>query len=202
MNMDELSEQEIGMQIVEATSLVYQELGPGLIKDVYTGVLEMELTERGISSKPSVPITIQHRGRTFPHAFKASMIVENKFILDISADEIPVHGGSRRLLTFLRYTGLQYGYVLNFGLQLHRERFTHIPRRIEDPILHRSRGIASARSRLQPGLSETRRSLKPSSAETVAQTNTNGHIPANGNGLNGHSGLNGANGSNGHFPKT
>ncbi len=148
--MSELSEQEIGMQIVEASTLVFQELGPGLIKKVYAGVFEMELEERGLKVETNIPVTIRHRGRTFADAFRADMIVEDRFIIDITADEEPRPGRDRRLLTFLRYTRLQYGYNLNFGNYLHRERVTHVPRRVNDPILLQSRGIASAKGHVQP----------------------------------------------------
>ena len=90
-------------------------LGPGLLESVYAVILQRKLEERGYSVKREVPIPVEYEGVTFEMGFRADLVIENCFIVELkSVDKIaPVHW--KQLLTYLRVTGYRLGLLINFG---------------------------------------------------------------------------------------
>ena len=105
-----LSSRVIGLAIS-----VHRELGPGLLESVYEECVHAELLGAGLSTERQVPFPIVYRGHRLDAAFRADLIVERQVLLEIKAiDHIsPVH--EAQVLTYLRFSGVPIGLLLNFN---------------------------------------------------------------------------------------
>ncbi|NLG83248.1 MAG: GxxExxY protein [Firmicutes bacterium] len=110
-----MNENEIGRIVVDAALTLHREVGPGLLQSVYEAVLARELTARGLRVERQVPISIEYRGIQFDDGFRADMIGENMVILELKAVESITDVHKKQLLTYLRLTGMELGFLLNFG---------------------------------------------------------------------------------------
>lgn len=112
--MDEHLE-HIATDVVDCAMKLHLSLGPGLLESVYAVILQRKLEERGYSVKREVPIPVEYEGVTFEMGFRADLVIENCFIVELkSVDKIaPVHW--KQLLTYLRVTGYRLGLLINFG---------------------------------------------------------------------------------------
>jgi len=86
-----------------------------LLEVVYEAALAMMLRERGFSVKRQVTIPIELLGMRFDEGFRADLIVNSKFIVELKSIEklAPVH--SKQLLTYLRLYNSPLGLLINFG---------------------------------------------------------------------------------------
>ena len=96
-------------------------LGPGLLESVYTVILQRKLEERGYVVEREVPIAIVFEGMKFEMGFRADLIVNKCFIIELKSVErlAPVH--AKQLLTYLKLTGFRLGLLINFGEPLLRD---------------------------------------------------------------------------------
>lgn len=115
--MDEKFER-IARDVVDASIKLHMALGPGLLESVYTVILEKKLQARGFAVERKVAIPIEYEGEQFEVGFRADLIVDNCFIIELKSVEklAPVHG--KQLLTYLKLTGFRLGLLMNFGEEL------------------------------------------------------------------------------------
>ncbi|MFO1501931.1 MAG: GxxExxY protein [Verrucomicrobiota bacterium] len=69
----------------------------------------------------------------FHEGFRADLIVENLVIVELKSVERVSPAHKRQVLTYLRWTGLKLGYLLNFGEALMRDGITRIIHGTLDP---------------------------------------------------------------------
>lgn len=113
-----MTEDEVGREIVDSAVSIHRALGPGLLETVYEVVLTHELSKRGLNVERQTPIAIQYDGLKFDQGFRADIIVESKVIVELKSVETLNKVHKKQLLTYLRLTGKQLGYLLNFGADL------------------------------------------------------------------------------------
>ena len=119
-----MNENCIGREVVDAAIVVHRELGPGLLETVYEIVLLDELRKRGLSAERQVPIPIVCRGVRFDEGFRADIIVEDRVIIELKSVERITNAHKKQLLTYLKLTGMNLGYLLNFGAALMKSGIT------------------------------------------------------------------------------
>jgi len=130
-----MTENEIGKQVVDVAIRVHRELGPGLLEIVYEVVLLHELRQRGLQVARQVPIDIEYQGLKFNEGFRADLIVENKVILELKCVEKLNNAHKKQLLTYLRFTGMRLGYLLNFSESLMKDGITRTVNRLVEENL-------------------------------------------------------------------
>ena len=105
----------ISKVIVNAAYQIHTDWGPSLMESVYSITLAGEIADRGytVDREKAVPIT--YRGRTFPEAYRADLIVEQSLIIEVKSVVAlaPIH--HKQLLTYLRLSGCKLGLLINFG---------------------------------------------------------------------------------------
>lgn len=128
-----MDENEIGKIAVDSAVQIHRELGPGLLETVYEIVLAKELERRGLKIQRQVSVPIVYRDIRFDEGFRADILVEDKVILELkSLDQIAkVH--SKQVLTYLRLTGLQLGFLLNFGSPLMKDGISRVVNGLPEP---------------------------------------------------------------------
>ena len=82
---------------------------------MYKVILQKKLKDRGYLAEREVPIPIEYEGTKFEMGFRADLVVDDCFIVELKSLEklAPVH--SKQLLTYLKVTGHRLGLLINFG---------------------------------------------------------------------------------------
>jgi GxxExxY protein len=113
--------EEISAIVVDTAFHLHQDLGPGLLESVYEAILARMLEDRGLRVERQKPIPIEYHGVRFDEGFRADLLVEGVFIIELKSVEklAPVH--SKQLLTYLRLMRLPMGLLINFGSALFKD---------------------------------------------------------------------------------
>jgi GxxExxY protein len=117
-------EDRIGALLVDTAVKIHRELGPGLLESVYEAVLAHELRRRNLQVARQVPIAVVYQGLRFDEGFRADLLVEGKVIVELKCVERLNNAHRKQLLTYLRLTGLQLGFLLNFAEPLMKNGIT------------------------------------------------------------------------------
>ncbi len=110
--------EQIAKLIVHCAIKVHKALGPGLLESVYQKCLAYELERSGLIVKCEVPVPVQYGDVKIDAGFRADMIVENSIIIENKTVEqiAPIH--EAQLLTYLKLTNLNIGFLLNWNVTL------------------------------------------------------------------------------------
>ena len=120
--MSELDDMErLAETVVDVGLGLHRELGPGLFESVYEAVLEHRLNKAGISVERQKPIAIAVDGLSFPDAFRADLLLEDKLLIELksSPQNTPLY--IRQTLTYIRLINKPFGLILNFGCEKFRD---------------------------------------------------------------------------------
>lgn len=111
--VNDLSEQCIG-----AALNVHRALGPGLLESAYQRCLSREFELQGLRYAEEVPIHLEYKGISVDHAYRVDLVVEDVLAIEIKS-VVQLHSiHAAQLLTYLRFTGLRCGLLLNFNVVL------------------------------------------------------------------------------------
>jgi GxxExxY protein len=107
---------ETARQIVDAAFMVHSTLGPGLLESVYEQCLACELRARNVGVDCQVPLPVLYRDIRVEAGFRMDMVVSSLVIVEVKATErmLPVH--EAQLLTYLKLSGYQIGFLINFNV--------------------------------------------------------------------------------------
>ena len=116
-----MTDKELTYKIIHCAMEVYNNLGPGLLEDVYEKALMFELQNAGLKAQNQVCLPVFYKGADLGKTFRVDVIVEDKVILELkSVDRLePVF--YKQLLSYLKLSGKRYGYLINFN----EEDFRH-----------------------------------------------------------------------------
>lgn len=101
---------------IGAAMEVHKHLKPGMLESAYLRCLARELSLLGIHHEREVPIDIVYKGERIETAYRLDLLIEGKLIIEVKsvAALTPLHDA--QLLTYLRFTGLHVGLLLNFNV--------------------------------------------------------------------------------------
>jgi len=119
-----MTENEIGTVVVDTSIAIHRELGPGLLETVYEMVLGFELTRRGLKVERQVPIPIRYQELRFDEAVSRRPDCGRKSHCRAESVERVVAAHRKQVQTYLRFSGLKLGYLLNFGEALMKDGIT------------------------------------------------------------------------------
>ncbi|MFZ4594674.1 MAG: GxxExxY protein [Verrucomicrobiaceae bacterium] len=107
--------ERIAKDVVDAAMKLHIALGPGLLESVYTVLLEKKLQERDYAVEREKAIPVEFEGVKFEMGFRADLIINGCFIVELKSVErlAPVH--AKQLLTYLKLTEMRLGLLINFG---------------------------------------------------------------------------------------
>ncbi len=112
-----MSLNEISYQIRGAVFDVYNELGPGLMENVYEKALIIELLNRGLQVENQVPIEVLYKGFDLGLQYRLDVLVNKQVIIELKSVEIllPVH--HKQLITYLKLARKPLGFLINFNTE-------------------------------------------------------------------------------------
>jgi iron complex transport system substrate-binding protein len=110
--------ERIASDVVDASMKLHKALGPGLLESVYRVILQKKLIDRGYRVKKEEPIPVVYEGIQFEMGFRADLLINECFIVELKSISklAPVH--AKQLLTYLKLTGFRLGLLINFGEEL------------------------------------------------------------------------------------
>jgi GxxExxY protein len=110
-----MSENEIGRIVLDKSFEIHRTLGPGLLESVYEKALEFELIQSKILVTSQVPVPLVYKEIKFEAGFRLDLLIENKVIVEIKANDglAPVHFA--QILTYLKLADKKLGYLINFN---------------------------------------------------------------------------------------
>jgi GxxExxY protein len=107
---ENLTERIIGLAIE-----VHRNTGRGLLESVYVQCLCFEFGQAGIPYERQVGIPVTYKGMTMDDGFRADIVVDRRFILEIKAVAAIVPTHEAQLQTYLRMSGIPVGLIFNFN---------------------------------------------------------------------------------------
>lgn len=110
--------EELGQQVIGAAIEVHKELGPGLLESCYEKCLVQELRGLNISVEAQKTIPLFYKGTKIEEALRVDLLIEQQIILELkSVDKLnEIH--MAQILTYLKLTKLNLGYLINFNVLL------------------------------------------------------------------------------------
>jgi len=117
---------EISYQIRGAVFDVYNELGPGLMENVYEKALIIELLNRGLHIENQVPIEVLYKGFDLGLQYRLDLLVNKQVIIELKSVEIllPVH--YKQLITYLKLAQKPLGFLINFNTESIKDNIIRI----------------------------------------------------------------------------
>ncbi len=109
---------DLTSRIIQAGIEVHSYLGPGLLESPYVECLAFELRARGMKFERQQRLPIVYKGVRLEYGFRLDLVVEGLVVVEVKAvaEILEVH--RCQLLTYLRFSGLPVGLVLNFNVPL------------------------------------------------------------------------------------
>jgi GxxExxY protein len=113
-------------EIIGAAIEVHRTLGPGLLESTYEACLAHELQVRGLSAQKQMPLPIVYKEVRLDCAYRLDFVVEKKVIVELkSVDALaPIH--EAQLLSYLKLSGIKYGLLINFNVEVLRQGIKRI----------------------------------------------------------------------------
>jgi GxxExxY protein len=109
-----MKEQELTGKIIGGAMRVHSVLGPGFLESVYQKALAYELQKEGLRVVCEKPLTVHYDGIVVGE-FSCDMLVEERVLIELKANQCLVSGNEVQLVNYLTATGIETGLLLNFG---------------------------------------------------------------------------------------
>lgn len=126
-----MQDQQLTEKIIGCAMKVHSTLGPGFLESVYQKALAHELRKAGLQVESEKAITVHYDGAPVGD-FSADMLVEDRVLLELKANQTLAPANEVQLVNYLAATGIEIGLLLNFGaerLDFKRKTRTYRPKR-------------------------------------------------------------------------
>lgn len=107
--------ERIAKDAVDVAMRLHKALGPGLLESVYAVIMEKKLQERGYLVEREKPIPVIFEGIEFEIGFRADLLINDCFIIELKSVEHLTATHAKQLLTYLKITDTRLGLLINFG---------------------------------------------------------------------------------------
>lgn len=113
-----MTENDLSRIVVNASFQVHNELGPGLLENIYEECLFSELQDAGIQVEKEVVLPVTYKNKKMDLGYRLDIWVERKLIIELKCVDsfVPIH--KAQLLTYLKLTNNKLGLLINFNVPL------------------------------------------------------------------------------------
>ena len=108
----------LAQEIVDIAFQIHVKLGPGLLESVYEKCFCYELTKRGIPFRSQVRVPIYYDEIKIDEGLRLDLIIDDKIIIEIKAQEQYHPVWEAQLLSYLRLADKKLGFIINFTVPL------------------------------------------------------------------------------------
>lgn len=113
--VEDLLYKEEVFNIIGTALEVHKTLGSGFLEPVYQEAFEIELLSRKIPFQSQSEIAIKYKERLLQKTYRADLVIYNKIIVEIKANDILTAIDDAQIINYLKSTGLKLGLLINFG---------------------------------------------------------------------------------------
>ena len=107
--------QQEGYDLVAAAFEVHNEMGGGLLEELYQESLEIELGLREIPFTPKQELRVYYKRRELKKRYIPDLIVHVGLVVELKACKELTNDHQAQLLNYMRITRSPVGYLINFG---------------------------------------------------------------------------------------
>jgi GxxExxY protein len=107
--------QEEGYQMMGAAFEVYNEIGGGLLEEIYQECMELELGFGAIPFRSKNGIAAFYKSKRLRKRYVPDLILFNGLIVELKAVAQLIADHEAQLINYLRLSKRRVGYLLNFG---------------------------------------------------------------------------------------
>ena len=131
MNLNDMS-----YQIRGSVFDVYNELGPGLLENIYEQALLIELNNRGLNVENQVLINVLYKGFDLGIQYRLDLLVNDQIILELKSVDtlLPVH--YKQLITYLKLAKKPLGFLNNFNTDSIKDNIIRFANDVHHPDLN------------------------------------------------------------------
>lgn len=113
-----MSENEISKIVFESGLKVHRALGPGLLESAYEECLFYEILKTGLFVEKQKGLPLIYEEIKLEIGYRADIIVENKFIIEVKSVEALNEIHMAQVLTYLKLSNCKLGFLINFNTVL------------------------------------------------------------------------------------
>jgi GxxExxY protein len=107
--------------VVDAALKVHRALGPGLLESVYEQCLAHELATRDVVVRRQVPVSVTYGGVVLDAGYRMDLLVAEAVVVEVKAVDQILRLHEAQVLTYLKLSGFQLGFLMNFNVELMRD---------------------------------------------------------------------------------
>jgi len=107
----------IGKKILDVAFAVLTALGPGLLESVYEACTAYEARKRGVNVETQVVVPVKYQSVLIETGLRLDLWAEKSVIVEFKSVETMSALYEAQLLTYLKITGCQLGYLINFNVK-------------------------------------------------------------------------------------
>jgi GxxExxY protein len=125
-----MEDQQLTEKVIGCAMKVHSTLGPGFLESVYKNALAHELRKSVLCVETEKLLTVHYDG-VIVGTFSADMLVENRLIVELKANQSLVLANEVQLVNYLSATQIEIGLLMNFGgerLEFKRKTRTYRPK--------------------------------------------------------------------------
>jgi GxxExxY protein len=111
-------EEWIGKEVVDIAFQIHKSLGPGLLEKVYEACFAYELSKREIPFLTQRKVPIVYDKLEFSEGLRLDLLVDDVVIIELKAQENYHPVWEAQLLSYLRLTNKNLGFIINFTVPL------------------------------------------------------------------------------------
>jgi GxxExxY protein len=105
---------------------VHQVLGPGLLEIIYEKAICIELDKLKIPYKRQQPVHAFYEEEDLGEGFRYDILVDGKVLLEIKSVENITPVFPKITLTYMKFTKIEVGLLINFRVKVLREGITRL----------------------------------------------------------------------------
>ncbi len=104
-----------GYKLIGAAFEVYNEIGSGLLEEIYQESFEIELRLRGLPFVSRQPVRVFYKSQELQKCYVPDLIVYGAIIAELKAVTALAPEHEAQLLNYLRISRHPVGYLINFA---------------------------------------------------------------------------------------
>ena len=121
---DRLLHEALTESVIGAFYEVYRGLNYGLLEQLYSAALAIELRERGHVVERELRVPVEYKRRRIGWQ-RLDLVVDHRLVVEVKATELLAPHARRQLLSYLSATPLEVGLLLHFGPKPHFYRLVN-----------------------------------------------------------------------------
>ena len=108
----------LASEVVDIAYKIHFSLGPGLLENVYEVCFCHELNKRERSFATQKKVPIFYDGIEFKEGLRLDILIDNKIIVELKAQENYHSVWESQLLSYLKLSDMHIGFIINFNVPL------------------------------------------------------------------------------------